>query len=62
MQGKLQESIRMPWDRILSFVVLRREKRLCVYTVRIKNLIVQGEAAVLAYNPKLWQKIILCAY
>lgn len=62
MQGKLQEPVRMPWDKNMYFVVLRGGKKLCVYTVRIKNLKVQGEAAALAHNPKLWQKIILCAY
>lgn len=46
----------------MYFVVLRGYKKLCMYIVRIKNLEVQGEAAALAYNPKLWQKIILCAY
>lgn len=62
MQGKLLEPKRMPWDKNFYFVVLRTEKRLFVYIVRMKNLKVQGEAAVLAYNTKLWQKIILCAY
>lgn len=62
VQGKLQEPIRMPWDKNMCFVVLRGRKKLCVYIVRIKNFKVQGEAAALAYNPKLWQKIIIFAY
>lgn len=49
-------------QRKLGFLCPEKEKRLCVYGMRIRSVKIQGEPAAPTYSPELWQKIIPCPY